>query len=68
MALNEVISSILFVSERLAISNDVITKRQKPNRLAEVFKMCWDVLFAMVQDTYNIPINIISYSLQIIEI
>lgn len=39
-AMNEVSSSIIRVSARLAMCNDVITKRQNPKRFAEVFRMC----------------------------
>lgn len=45
----EVNSSIKNVSVWLAICNDVITKRQNPSRLADVFKICCEVLFAITQ-------------------
>lgn len=46
-AIMEVSSSIICVSVRLAIRKEVITKRQKPSRLAEVLRICCDVLFAI---------------------
>jgi hypothetical protein len=46
-AINEVNSSMMRISIKLAMRNDVITKRQNPNRVAEVFRMCWEVLFAI---------------------
>jgi hypothetical protein len=49
MAITDVNSSIRLVSIWLLTCNDVITKRQKPRRLAAVFRMCWDVLLAMMQ-------------------
>jgi hypothetical protein len=36
----EVNSSIMCVSTRFAMCNDVITKRQNPKRFADVFKIC----------------------------
>ena len=47
-AMKEVNSSIICVSVRLAICNDVITKRQNPKRFAEAFRMCCEVLFAIL--------------------
>jgi len=44
----EVNSSILLDSIFELICNEVITKRQKPRRFADVFKICWDVLFAIL--------------------
>jgi hypothetical protein len=49
MAITEVNSSIKYDSIRSAICNDVITKRQNPKRVADVFKMCCEVLVAMYQ-------------------
>lgn len=45
----EVNSSIKNISVWLAICNEVIIKRQNPSRLAEVFKICCEVLFAISQ-------------------
>ena len=45
---DEVNLSIICVSVMLEMCNDVITKRQKPRRFAEVFRMCCDVLFAIL--------------------
>ena len=42
----EVRSSIILVSALLAICKELITKRQNPKRFADVFRICWDVLFA----------------------
>lgn len=49
IATAEVNSSMMCVSDLLAICNDVITKRQNPNRFAEVFRICCEVLFAICQ-------------------
>jgi hypothetical protein len=46
-ATKDVNSSIMVNSEVLEICREVITKRQKPKRLAAVVSMCWEVLFAM---------------------
>jgi hypothetical protein len=48
-ATTEVNSSIKYLSVMSAICNDVITNRQNPRRLAEVFKICCDVKFAIIQ-------------------
>jgi hypothetical protein len=47
--IKEVSSSIKLDSVLLVICNDVITKRQKPRRFAEVLRICCDVLFAIRQ-------------------
>ena len=47
-AIIEVNSSMTCVSIWLVIRKEVITKRQNPRRFAEVFKMCWDVLVAIL--------------------
>lgn len=44
----EVNSSMICASDRFEICNDVITKRQKPRRFAEVLRMCCEVLFAII--------------------
>jgi hypothetical protein len=44
----EVSSSMKWVSIGLAICRDVMIKRQNPKRLADVFKICGDVLLAIV--------------------
>ena len=44
----EVISSILCVSLVLLMWTEVITKRQKPRRVAEELKICCEVLFAIL--------------------
>lgn len=46
-AMTEVNSSILLVSAVSVMCKDVITKRQKPKRFAEVFKICCEVVFAI---------------------
>ncbi len=48
IATMEVSSSMKWVSSGLAICREVMINRQKPSRLAEVFKMCGEVLLAMV--------------------
>lgn len=48
-AIMEVNSSMMCVSIRFAICNDVMTKRQKPKRFAEVANICGEVLFAISQ-------------------
>ena len=48
-ATTDVNSSILLDSILVLICNEVITKRQNPNRFADVFKICWEVLFAILQ-------------------
>lgn len=47
-ATREVNSSIRLVSEKLATCNEVITKRQNPNRFADVDRICCDVVFAII--------------------
>lgn len=47
IATNEVTSSMMLDSVRLPICKEVITKRQNPNKLAEVLRMCCEVLLAM---------------------
>jgi len=46
-ATNEVNSSIRFVSVLLAICSEVMTKRQNPNRFADVPNICGEVLLAI---------------------
>jgi len=46
-AITDVSSSMIIVSVRFAIRRDVITTRQKPRRVADVFNICGDVLFAI---------------------
>ncbi|HMJ46255.1 MAG TPA: hypothetical protein VK498_02955 [Ferruginibacter sp.] len=46
-AMIDVNSSIMLDADEFVICNDVITKRQKPKRLAAVLKICGDVLFAI---------------------
>lgn len=46
-ATQQVNSSSMRVSVKLAMCKDVITKRQNPHKFADVFKICWDVLFAI---------------------
>jgi len=48
-ATTDVNSSILLDSILVLICNEVITKRQNPKRFADVFKICWEVLFAILQ-------------------
>jgi len=40
IATQEVNSSMMCVSVLLAMCSDVITKRQNPNRFADVFRIC----------------------------
>jgi len=37
-------------SDLLETCREVITMRQNPSRLAAVFRMCWEVLFAMFRE------------------
>jgi hypothetical protein len=46
-AISEVSSSMICVSARLAMCNDVITKRQNPKRFADVLRMWGEVLLAI---------------------
>lgn len=46
-AMMEVNSSITLEVALLVRCNEVITKRQNPRRLADVGKICWDVLLAI---------------------
>jgi hypothetical protein len=46
-ATKDVSSSMRCVSVRLAMCNDVITKRQNPRRFSEVPKMCCEVVLAI---------------------
>jgi len=48
-ATTDVNSSILLDSIFVLKCNEVITKRQNPKRFADVFKICWEVLFAILQ-------------------
>lgn len=48
-AMTDVSSSMMCVSILLAICREVITKRQNPRRVADVFRICCDVLFAIIQ-------------------
>ena len=52
-AITEVNSSSILVSALLVIWKDVITKRQKPNRFAEVLNICCEVVFAIHKDNIN---------------
>ncbi|MEZ7498090.1 hypothetical protein QO200_04995 [Flavobacterium sp. Arc3] len=45
-AIIEVNSSIKLFFAVSVMCSDVITNKQKPSRLADVFSICWDVLFA----------------------
>lgn len=47
IAATEVKSSMMLVNDRLLTWKEVMTMRQNPKRLAEVVKMCWEVLFAI---------------------
>jgi len=47
IAMRDVNSSIILDSDLFVICNEVITNRQNPRRFAEVFKMCWEVVFAI---------------------
>jgi hypothetical protein len=47
-AIIDVISSMVLAVILLLTCNEVITKRQNPRRLAAVFKICWEVLFAIL--------------------
>jgi len=47
IAITDVNSSIRLDAALSLTCNEVITKRQKPKRVADVFKICWDVLFAI---------------------
>jgi len=46
-AIMEVSSSSRCVSVKLATCKDVMTNKQKPRRLADVLRMCCEVLLAM---------------------
>jgi hypothetical protein len=48
-AITEVNLSMPLDSILLPICNEVITKRQNPKRLAEVLKICCEVLFAIIE-------------------
>ena len=52
-AIIDVSSSSKCVSISLAMCNDVIINRQKPKRLADVLKICCDVLFAIPKNSVN---------------
>ena len=61
----EVNSSIKCVSSGLAICREVMIKRQNPRRLAEVFKICGEVLLAMLLIRIGCQLNykcIIAYT------
>jgi hypothetical protein len=45
--MTEAASSIILEADLSVMCNDVITKRQKPSKLADVPRICLDVLFAM---------------------
>lgn len=47
-AIMDVSSSMMVVSDLSEMCNDVITKRQKPKRLADVLRMCCDVLLGIL--------------------
>ena len=53
----EVNSSIRLFSDLFVRCKDVIMNKQKPNRFAEVFNMCCDVLFATRWNYYNILVD-----------
>ena len=36
---------------------EVITKRQKPSSVADVFNICWEVLFAIDIISYNVEVK-----------
>lgn len=46
-AITEVTSSMKWDSVELAMWSEVITKRQNPKRLADVPRICCEVLFAI---------------------
>ena len=48
MPITDVNSSIKLVAALSLTCREVITKRQNPRRLADVLRMCFDVLFAIV--------------------
>lgn len=54
IATMEVSSSIKWVSSGLAICREVMIKRQNPSRLAEVLRMCGDVLLAIVRNAMSV--------------
>jgi hypothetical protein len=47
IAISEVNSSMMLDSVVLLICNEVITTRQNPRRLADVFSICCEVVFAI---------------------
>jgi hypothetical protein len=49
IAITEVNSSMKWVSVQLPTLKEVITNRQNPRRFAETFRICCEVLFAMMQ-------------------
>lgn len=46
-AITEAASSIILEADLSVICKDVITKRQNPSRVAEVFSICDETLFAI---------------------
>lgn len=49
-AITEVNSSIRLASAWLEMCSDVMTTRQNPSRLADVFSICCEVLFGILKD------------------
>ncbi len=45
----EVNSSMSLISEYLELCKEVMTNRQNPSKVAEVFRICCDVLFGTLQ-------------------
>lgn len=52
----EVSSSMMLVSEKSETCTDVMTKRQNPNRLAAVLRICCDVLFDILQNKIKMAV------------
>jgi hypothetical protein len=53
-AITEVNSSIILDADLLVTCNEVITNKQSPKRLADVARICWDVLFAITKEVTGI--------------
>ena len=62
IATQEVNSSMMCISDLLEICNDVITKRQNPKRFAEVFRICCEVLFAILSLFFPNHLAALQYS------
>lgn len=58
IAIIEVNSSMILVSLLLVMFKEVITKRQKPKRFADVFNICCEVLFAIYKGSCNIHLMV----------